>query len=82
MSTLIAVLVTALTTGVVPTVVAVLSYRQASTANRRTHDLATRKVDQEAFDIAQRIYRETITTLEHQLASALARISELESRQT
>lgn len=65
---------------VVSLVVAWLSYRQASAANRHAALLERQKVNAEAFDQAQRIYRDAIATLEAQLASARSRITELERR--
>jgi hypothetical protein len=71
---------TALVTAVGPLWVALLSYRQASEANRATRALEARKVDAEAYASAQAIYKDAIATLEAQLVAARARITELERR--
>lgn len=80
MNTLVTILVTAAATGVMPTTIAVLGYRQATAANRQTQALENRKVDAEAFMNAQAIYKDAIATLETQLRSARDRITELERR--
>jgi hypothetical protein len=81
-STGLAVLITAITTGAVPLLVAMLSYRQARIANRQALVLESRKADQVAFDTAQKIYRDAIALLQEQLTGARNRITELENRLT
>jgi hypothetical protein len=72
--------VTVPATGIVPLFIAALSYRQATRANRQTAALEVRKVDAEAFDHAQAIYKDAIDTLKAELVEARARITELEHR--
>ncbi len=50
--------ITVLATGIVPLFVAALAYRQATRVNRQTAALEARKVDAEAFDHAQAIYKD------------------------
>lgn len=77
---IVPIAVAGLATGIVPMLVATLSYRQATRANRQSIALETRKVESEAFVAAQAIYKDTIATLEAQLVAARARTTELEHR--
>lgn len=80
MNAVVAALIAGIGTGVPALTVAILSYRQATAANRASTTLETRKVDAEAFTSAQAIYKDAIATLEAQLVAARERISDLERR--
>jgi hypothetical protein len=60
-------ILTGIATGIVPLLIALLSYRQAKEANRQTTALESRKADREAFETAQKIYRDAIAVLEERI---------------